>query len=243
MSLLARLLNVFAIPGAVFQDIRESARHQPGSWIIPILLATIVSSFTFGTILSQPGILNELKSKQTAVVNEQLAAGKIEQAEAEKSIRIIEQLSRPEIIHPLVGIGFFVISVLRVAWWSFVLCLLARLFLKERLNWLKAIEAAGLASMISILGNIVFAILAFSIQTGSATGITDTLQQLELRNKSWPVILASNGFNIWFVFLLATALARLMNVPLFRTLFLMMGTWLALQLGFGLLVAGFGFVK
>lgn len=243
MSLPARLLNVFAIPGAVFQDIRDAVRLQPGSWLVPILLAAMVIGTSFGMTISRPAVLGELRTRQTAAVDELVKSGKMKQAEADANIRMIERLCQPRVVQVLAGVAGLAISTLRVLWWTFALWLLALAFLKVRIGWWKAAEAAGLASMVSVLGSVVTALLTADIRTDATMNFEAMMKQFEAQNKSVVMILLANGFNIWFVTLLASGLSRLANVRLSRTLLLVMGTWLALQLSFGFLVAGLGFLR
>ena len=53
MSLAARLLNVFAIPGEVFMGVKAS-RLSIGNWLVPALLSAVVGVVAAIVIVSQP---------------------------------------------------------------------------------------------------------------------------------------------------------------------------------------------
>ena len=55
MSLAARLLNVFAIPGEVFEVVKAS-RVCLGNWLLPVLLSAVVGTVSAIVILSQPAM-------------------------------------------------------------------------------------------------------------------------------------------------------------------------------------------
>src|ERR1035438_9755931 len=57
MSFTARLLNVFAIPGEVFETVRAS-RICVANWLLPALLSAVVGALTISVILSQPSVDN-----------------------------------------------------------------------------------------------------------------------------------------------------------------------------------------
>jgi hypothetical protein len=89
MSFAARLLNVFAIPGEVFEVVRVS-RFCVGNWLLPALLSAVVGAFTMIVVFSQPSIqkqVRELGDQQTKAVEQQVKAGKVSQADANQSRR------------------------------------------------------------------------------------------------------------------------------------------------------------
>jgi 3-oxoacyl-[acyl-carrier protein] reductase len=60
MSLAARLLNVFAIPGEVFEGVKAS-RFCVGNWLLPALLSAAVGVLTIIVVFSQPSIQRQVR--------------------------------------------------------------------------------------------------------------------------------------------------------------------------------------
>lgn len=228
MSLAARLLNVFAIPRATFEDVRVS-RHSIGTWILPLLLAWVVGTATVWLTFCQPGVLQDFRRNSEERIQRLVAEKKMTQSNADKNLKFANSLSHPQVARSLFSAAAAVISALRVFGWAFLLWLLATLFLKVRLDFLKALEVAGLASMITVLGNVVALALTTGFQA-PANAATITIEDIQARAQSTLFIIQANVFNIWFVTLLAAGLACLAGVRLSQTLFLVMGTWLATQL-------------
>ena len=84
MSIAARLLNVFAIPGEVFETVRAH-RFCVLNWLLPALLLSAVGVFTVIVLFSQPSIqkqVRELGDQQTKALELQVKAGKVTQADA-----------------------------------------------------------------------------------------------------------------------------------------------------------------
>jgi hypothetical protein len=240
MSLPARLLNIFAIPGAVLDDVNAS-RPSVGSWIVPILLASIVSAILFSLTIAQPAALERLREERKQKVAEMVTSGKSSQAEADQTIKVLEWLTRPDVMKALSGVVATVISCLRVFWWAFALWLLGRLVLKREFSYLKAAEVAGLASMIVVLGTIATMLLTSGGGDNGGVATASNEGRLATRRSATFVLILANLFSVWFVTLLAAGLARLAGVRLSQTLLPVMGIWIAVQLALavlGITIAG-----
>src|ERR1039458_4693749 len=74
MSFAARLLNVFAIPGEVFETVRAN-RLCVANWLLPALLLAAVWVFTTIVMFSQPSIqkqVRELGEQQSKALEQQV---------------------------------------------------------------------------------------------------------------------------------------------------------------------------
>jgi len=235
MSVAARVLNVFAVPSATFEDVRASV-HSAGTWIVPGILSLVAGVTAFWLTLCQPAALNEFRKVQQENFTKLVAGGKVEQAEADQHLRVVHWMTQPAVARVLSVAMAGGVTTLRMFGWAFLLWLLAVLFLKVRLNFLKTLEVAGLATMVTVVGSIVAVALTTGFARPDPSG--SLLSQIDARTKSTPFIVQANVFNIWFVTLLATGLARLAGVRLSQTLLLVMGTWLAVQLAIAILGLG-----
>jgi hypothetical protein len=232
MSLLARLLNIFAIPGEVFEDVKH-ARLSIGNWLVPILLAAVIGATTASLIFSQPTVVPEMRDKQIKSTNELVAAGKMTRADADQMIKLVEWVTQPAILKTASAIAAVVISVLRVFWWAFILWVLGIVFLKRRFSYLKSAEVAGLATLISVLGEVVMLLLTFGFGEPGANGGL-TLTQLAAKQQMPVRLILANIFSIWLVGLMAAGLAHLAEVRFSRTFLLVLGYWILFQMGLAL---------
>jgi hypothetical protein len=109
--------------------------------------------------------------------------------------------------------------------------LLGRWFLKARFSYLKAVEVAGLASMITVLGMIVSMLLIVNLgKMFSTLSLGLAVSDFDVKNKSHLLLGAVNVFNFWLIAVLGAGLARLAGVPLLRAVLLVLAYWLAASL-------------
>src|SRR5882757_5484953 len=73
-SLTARLLNVFAAPGDVFEEIK--ARQPVASdWLLPLLVSCLAGVVFIWVVFSQENILRPIREAQEQAIQKQIDAG------------------------------------------------------------------------------------------------------------------------------------------------------------------------
>jgi hypothetical protein len=245
-SLAARLLNVFALPGRVFDEVRQS-RHAAGNWLVPALLCSVALALAGYVMLSIPSVWKQIETQQLKVretqqtaLAESVKAGKITQAEADESLKVFDFVARPEVLKSAAAIGGAVFGMVRVFWWGFVLWFLARVFLRQPVPYGKALEVAGLAAMVALLSTVVM--LALTVNIGdsfSASGFTLSVTDLASAGSRNLTAVVLNLMNFWLIMVLGIGLARLTGQIWIRGAFVVFGYWLLsdlllLLLGVGL---------
>ena len=225
MSLSARLLNVFAVPGEVFAEVR-AAPATVVNWLVPVLLMAAVGVVSVFIIFSQPNILQQLKEQQNKAFDQQVKAGKISQADAEKAQAVVEKFMGPTVLKLAGGIGAVVGSFVRVIWWGFVLWVLGRRFLKVEFDFVKGLEVAGLATMISVLGSVVAVLLIVNLERMGATpSLALAIKDFDATRKSHLFLGAANVFSFWFIGVVSVGLAKVAGVPFLRAAWLVCFYW------------------
>src|SRR5438477_3139453 len=158
-SLTGRLLNVYAAPGDVFDEIRKSA-PSTANWLVPLLLACLVGvSYAF-VVFSQESILQSLRDAQDKAMQKQVEAGKLTQQQADQRLEIAQQFMGPTMMKVFGSVGAVVANCVMLFLVALVTWLLGRWAFKVRFPYLKALEVAGLAGTINLLGGIVAMLLA-----------------------------------------------------------------------------------
>ena len=228
----ARLLNVFAVPGEVFEEVRAS-QFRVSNWSVPVLLAAVVGMFSVWVLFSQPTILQKLHEQQEKALAKQVQAGKLKQADVDRALDVI---SNPMLMKVAGALGALVISVVRVFWWGLVLWLLGRVLLKVPFDFLKALEVSGLALMIGVLGAIVSLLLQVNLGRLFATpSLALALNDFDATSKSHLFLGAANVFSFWQLAVTSVGLARLARVPFLRAALPVFTFWM-LQASFFILV-------
>lgn len=251
MSLWARLLNVFAVPGDVFEDVKRTP-PSAGSWLLPTLLACVVGVGSAVILFSQPAIVQKVRNQQQTMrdrkveeFNKKVEEGKMKRAQADQAIKgmdmMLEMSGKPMFLKISASVGAVIGAVFRVFWWGFVLWLLSLLILRSRISYLKGLEVVGLSTMIGTLGVVVTLLLQVNLGNPTATpSFALAISEFDPSNKMHLVLGALNLVQIWMVIVMAIGLSRLANVPFARASLLVLGFWLVQQSALILIGAGMG---
>ena len=234
-SLPARLLNVFAVPSEVFAEVKAS-RICIGNWLVPALLSALVLAIV--AMVSQPVFLRDLTDLQAKTLEQQVKAGKVKQAEANRVLASSRANTQSSALKTAVGLAFAVIGFASVFWWALILWLLNRLFLKVRFGYPKALEVTGLALMISVLGRVVTLLLMVNLPSlFASSSLASAIVELEASSKSPLLLVTAYVFAFWLIGVLSVGLARLAEVPFLRAAWLVFAA-LLIQESVLALVAG-----
>jgi hypothetical protein len=229
MSLMARLVNVFAGPGEVFEDIKASP-PATSNWLVPVLLFALVGVISSIVIFSQPAIVQQIHEQQTKKMDEMVKSGKMSQADADKAAAIADRFTGPTILAIFGSVGAVIAGFVRMVWWALILWLLGKA-LKSPFGYGKALEVFGLASMITVLGSIVTILLTVILGRMIATpSLALLVNGFDATRKSHQMLGAVNIFYFWQIAVLSVGLAKVANVPLMRTLPLVLVCWVLQEL-------------
>jgi len=228
-SLGARLMNVFAVPGEVFDEVK-AAPAAPANWLVPVFMNCLVGAIAAIILMSQPTILQGIREKQDAQFEKMVQQGKMSRADADKAMVMAEKFTGPTMLKISGVIGSVVFSFGSFFWWTTILWLLGRWFLRAEFAYAKAMEVAGLASMIGVLGVIVTLLLQVNFSNlTSSPSLGLLVNNFDAKKVSHLVLGAVNVFGIWRVLVESIALARLAGVPFLRGAFVMIPVWLLCQ--------------
>jgi hypothetical protein len=243
ISLAARLLNVFAIPGEVFACVRAS-RISIGNWLLPALLLVLAAVVTAFVVVSQPGFQRQIRDfteRQAKALDEQVKAGKVKQPDADHAMAFTRAITTPSSLKSLCSLAAAAVAIVRVFWWGFILWLLGRAFLKVRFGYFKALEVAGLGLMINVLGAVVMLLLMVNLpRLFSSPGLAFAMSDFDTSRQSPLLVGVANVFSIWLLGVLSVGLAKPAGVPFFRAAWFVFAAWAIQQslflLGGGVLV-------
>jgi hypothetical protein len=229
MSLAARLLNIFAVPGEVFAEVKTS-RICIANWLVPGLLSAVVAVLAVILVVSQPAFqqqMHDLTERVAKALDQQVKAGKVKQADASRALAQFRAIMKPDSLKILMSAAAALAGVARVFWWAFLLWLLGRWFLKVRFGYPKALEVAGLSLMISVLGTVVILLLMVNLPSLFASPkLALAVSDFDVGHKSLLLLGAANVFAFWFLGVLSVGLAKLAAVPFLRAAWFVFAGWL-----------------
>lgn len=229
MSLMARLMNVFAGPGEVFEDVKTSA-PAASNWLVPALIFALVGVISSFVIFSQPQIIQQIHEQQAKKMDELVKSGKMTQAQADQAAAMAEKFTGPAMLKIFGSVGAVIASFVRLLWWALILWLLGKA-LKGPFGYGKALETVGLASMITVLGGLVTILLTVNLARMIATpSLALAVSDFDVSRKSHLMLGTVNVFYFWQVGVLSVGLAKLASVPFFRALLFVVACWIAQEL-------------
>ena len=217
-SLVAKLLNTIVGPGEVFEEVLASP-PSVSNWLAPTLLVCL--SGIVAVFLSSPAGL------PVPGLPSQGEPGLEATAPIESSLTHWRAVSLAATCFAAF-VGTF--------WSAFVLWFIGRVFLKTSFLFPKAIEIAGLASLILVLDVTVTALLVEA--TGSPTArpaFSLILGSNGVGSNAFAVLAALNVFHLWAATLLALGLSKLSRVSFGEAAFWVFLYWIGIRIALALL--------
>lgn len=239
MSAFARLLNLFAIPGDVFDDVRISPPAAI-NWVLPALLFVAVGWVSAWLIFSQESIQQQLRETNDRFIQKLVDKGALTEQQAEQS-RARGDLSTKISPYIVPVFGGFVTPF----GWGFLLWMIGTKVFKSSFPFMKAVEVAGLANAISVLETVVKTLLIVGLGNLFASPSPALLlKDFDPQKPSHSLLAVANVMTFWVLAVRAIGLSRLSGVHFARAGFWVFGLWAlytTFLLGIGLAVrAAFG---
>jgi hypothetical protein len=223
MSLLARLLNMLAIPSRVFEEVIP-APHRVFNWLLPAVLAGTIGATSAVLVAAQPRFQETVRERQEQMIEKQVAAGKMSRAEAERTLEWFRALAQPRVLKLVGAVGAVLGALARVAWWGLVLWVLGRWLLRADFGLPKAIEVAGLASMILVVGAVASLALVTQLGENGLEWIAPE-EGAGRSGRTRALFWVSSLFEIWFLIVISNGLARLAQTHFLRAACCVLGYW------------------
>lgn len=207
-SVWARMFNVLASPGEVFEEVKASPPCA-ANWVLPTLLCALVSAVAMWLVYSQPALQQQQDEASARVIQRMVEKGKLKPEQA----AAMQASSQPKsglkyTLGPTAGAA--VVAVASPFWGALLIWLVGAKVLKGGFGYLKAVEVAGLACVVDIVGAIVRAllILAFASLYASASPAL-LLKEFDWMNSGHVALAMLDVFAIWLCVVRAMGMARL----------------------------------
>ena len=226
MSLGGRLLNVFATPGDVFQEVK-TARVSAANWLAPALILIAVSWVSSWLIFSQDSIKHQLSEITDQAIQKQIEKSHMSEQQAEQSRAIGEKWAgiMAKVAAVLVPVfGGFVTPF----FWGLILWLVGAKVFKGDFPFMKAVEVVGLVNMVSVLDVIVRTLLIIGLgNLYAAPGLVLLVKDFDPQNTVHGLLALVNVTTFWVLALRAIGLARISSVSFTKAALWVFGIWAA----------------
>ncbi len=237
MSLIARLMNVFAVPGDVFDEVKLAA-SKVSNWLVPVLIGSVVGAISIVIVFSQPDIKQQMREKQSAAMakkfDELVQANKMTREQADRQLEQLEKFMGPAMMMISGSMTMVFWSFARIFFWALVLWLVGRWLLKARFDYMKTAEIVGLATMIGVLGMIVKTLLQVNFSNPSASPSPALMVgEFDEKNLLHMMLAMLNLFDLWEVGVMGVGLARLAATSWMRATVPVVVIWLLVSAALG----------
>ena len=229
MSLAARMFNIIAAPGDVFDQVRNDP-PSPANWLAPACLLILLSWLGTVLVFSQPTIQQQLRDITDQAIDKQVQAGKLTGQQAEQAREVAAKFGS---IGSKVGgfVGPVVIGFALPFWWGLLIWLIGTKVLNSDFGYMKGVEVAGLGGVIGVLDSIVRTLLILIMGNLFASpSLALFLKQFDPQNPVHALINLVNVMTLWVLVVRSVGLARLTGASNAKAGAWVFGLWL-LQTG------------
>jgi hypothetical protein len=236
MSLGARLVNVLATPGEVFEQIK-GARGSAANWVVPALLLIAVSWLGAWLVFSQDSIKQQLREITDQAIEKQIQKQHMSDQQAEQARTIGAKFGNIGTIASVVVAPVFA-GFVTPFWWGLLLWLIGTKALKGNFSYMKGVEVAGLAGMVAVLDAVVRVLLILILGNLFASpSLALFVKQFDPQNPVHGLLGVVNILTFWALGVRAIGIARFSGVGFGKAAAWVFGVWFVLT---GLFT-GFGF--
>jgi len=229
-SLAGRLMNVFAAPGDLFAEI-TTARSSVANWLVPVLIYAVVGVISVCILFAQPAIQQTVHEQQVKALDKQVQQGKMTQAQEDQALQVMEKYAGPTLMAIFGSIGMVIYGFVSAFGWALVLWLAGRWFLKTRFDYLKALEVAGLSSVIFVLGMVIGTLLAVILgRLYAGPSLSLLVSNFDPANRGHLLLGAFNVIYLWHAGVLAVGLAKLSGAGPGKSAMIIFGFWVLVEL-------------
>jgi hypothetical protein len=226
-STLGRMFNVLPAPGEVFQQIKERPVNH-ANWVLPALIWTIVGVVAVWLMFSSESFRYEIRKQQEKQIQMQIEKGKIPRDQGEAFIANPPSwMMTIAKVSAMIATGIMAVCV--PFFWGLIIWFLASVVYKADVEYMKGVEAAGLASIIYVLTTLLASLL--SIAMGKMTFLSPAyfIENFDMTNRNHMIVAALNPFYLWYAAVVAVSISVLANVSVWRPLAWCLVIWIAFR--------------
>jgi VIT1/CCC1 family predicted Fe2+/Mn2+ transporter len=226
MSLTGRLVNVFATPGDVFQEVK-TASVSTANWLAPALILMAVSWVASWLIFSQEAIKHQMSEITDQAIQKQVERTHMSEQQAEQARAMGEKWAG---ISSKIGAALAPVftGFITPFFWGLIVWLVGAKGLKGNFPYMKAVEVVGLANMVVVLEVIVRTLLIVGLgNLYAAPGLMLLVKEFDPQNPVHSLLAVLNVMTFWLLAVRAIGLARLSGVSFAKAALWVFGIWAA----------------
>ena len=225
MPLLDRLTNVFASPGELFENVRQTEKTS-SNWLIPLITMIVVSLVLSQMVFSNASLVDQMGTMIKKSMEKSVQQGKMTQEQADQTY---ETYAKPgttmstmfRVGGTVIGIPIAFLVITLVYW------LLGKWTMKATAPYMKVGEVVGLVFFIGILEAIVTTLMMFLMDSIFASpSLAVFISGFDIDNKLHVALSKVNVFTIWSLAVTSIGLSKLFQRDLSKVLVLVFALWI-----------------
>lgn len=224
MSFTEKIVNVFASPGELYENVRQTGPTN-SNWFVPWIILVVVMIITTQLMMSNPALLDQLGMTMRKGMDKAVQDGKLTQDLADQQYRQFGPGSTLFTIIAIVGPAvatFATLFALGLVYW-----ILGKTAMSASSPFMKVVEVVGLTYLIGSLESVVTTLLMFAMNSIFATpSLALAVQDFSIDNKLHVALSKVNVFTIWKLVVTGVGLAKLFQRDLAKVLVLVFALWI-----------------
>ena len=220
------MLNVFATPGDVFQEVK-TASVSAANWLAPALILIVVSWVAAWVIFSQEPIKHQLSEITDRAIQKQVERAHMSEQQAEQAHAMGEKWA---VISSKIGAALIPVFAGFVTpfVWGLIVWLAGAKVLKGNFPYMKAVEVVGLTNMVSVLAVIVNTLLIVGMGNLYASpSLVLLVKEFDPQNPVHSLLAVVNVMTFWLLAVRSIGLARLSGASFVKAALWVFGIWAA----------------
>lgn len=225
MSFSEKLVNIFASPGELFENVRLTEKTT-SSWLIPWIIFTAAAIIMGQLVMNNASLVDQIGATIKKGFDKQVQEGEMSQEQADQTY---EQFAKPgSTMFTLFQIGgtvfgsFAILFILALLYW-----LIGKSAMKATAPYAKVLEVVGLTFFIGTLEQIVTTLLMIAMDSIHATpSLGIFVSDFDTENKLHVGMAKINAFTFWNLSVLSVGLGRLFQRDVPKVLVLVFAVWI-----------------
>jgi hypothetical protein len=223
-SAFGRMFNVLAAPSEVFEEIK-GREVQHSNWVVPGVVATVIGIVAVLILFSQESFLYEIRKMQSKAMEDAVQKGKMPR-EAKEAF----EKNPPAWLPMVMKVSGSVMAVMFAFgvpfFWGFFVWLFGTKVFKADFEYMKAVEAVGLTSIIYVVAGIIGVLASLSLNKMISISPAYFLAEADMTSKAHLGLMALNPFYFWFLGVVAVSMSVLGNGSWAKAAGLLLVVWL-----------------
>ena len=167
----------------------------------------------------------EFRKGQEKAMEQQVRSGKITQQQADQGAAFMERFG-PLMMRIGASVAITVMAFGLPFFWGFIIWLLGVKVFKADFDYMKGVEAAGLANIIYALAGIVGTLVSLAMGRFVYLSAAFPIKEFDFTNKQHFALAAINPLYLWFAVVIATAISVLSGASWAKAVAYVLGIWI-----------------